>query len=35
LYSSDEVRDNKVKYKNGVITRLKTKNGAMEEFLNS
>ena len=35
LYSSDEVRDGKVKYKDGVITRLKTKNGAMEEFLNS
>jgi len=35
LYSSDEVRDNKIKYKDGVITRLKTKNGAMEEFLNS
>jgi len=35
LYSSDEVRDGKVKYNDGVITRLKTKNGAMEEFLNS
>lgn len=35
LYSSDDVRDGKVKYKDGVITRLKTKNGAMEEFLNS
>lgn len=35
LYSGDEVRDSKVKYSNGVITRLKTKNGAMEEFLNS
>ena len=35
LYSSDEVRDGKVKYKDVVITRLKTKNGAMEEFLKS
>jgi hypothetical protein len=29
LYSSDEVRDGKVKYEDGVIARLKTKNGAM------
>lgn len=35
LYSSEEVRNDKVKYKEGVITRLKTKNGVMEEFLNS
>jgi hypothetical protein len=35
LYSSDEVRDGKVRYKDGVITRMKAKNGAMEEFLNS
>jgi hypothetical protein len=35
LYSSDEVRDGKVKLKDGVITRLKTKNGAKEESLNS
>ncbi|KAM0704216.1 hypothetical protein Q7P35_008449 [Cladosporium inversicolor] len=35
LYSSDEVCDNKVKYKDGVITRLKTKNGAVGEFLNA
>lgn len=35
LYSADEVRDSKIKYRDGVITRLETKNGAMEEFLNS
>lgn len=35
LYSSEEVRNDKVKYKDGTILRLKTKSGAMEEFLNS
>lgn len=35
LYSSDEVRAGKVKYRDGVITRLKTKNGVVEGFLNS
>jgi hypothetical protein len=35
LYSSEEIRDDKVKYKEGKIIRLKAKNGGMEEFLNS
>jgi hypothetical protein len=35
LWSSEEVRNDKVKYKDGLICRLKAKSGAMEEFLNS
>lgn len=33
LFSSAEVLDDKVKYKDGLIIRLKTKNGGMENFL--
>jgi hypothetical protein len=35
LWSSEEVRNDKVKYKDGLISRLKAKSGAMDEFLNS
>lgn len=35
LYSSEEVFGDKVKYKDGLILRLKTKNGGMESFLTS
>ena len=35
LYSSEEVRGGKVKYKDGKIIRVKTKNGGLEDFLNS
>ena len=35
LYSCEEVRNDQVKYKDGAIIRLKTKNGAMEEFLST
>ena len=36
LYGSEEVRNDSVKYKDGVITRLKVKKkGALDSFLNS
>jgi uncharacterized membrane protein len=35
LWSSEEVRNDKVKYKDGLICRVKAKSGAIEEFLNS
>lgn len=35
LYSSEEIRNDTVKYKEGVISRVKVKKGAMESFLNS
>lgn len=35
LYSSEEVRNDTVKYKEGLISRVKVKKGAMESFLQS
>ena len=35
LYSSEEILNGQVKYKDGAIIRLKTKKGLVEEFSNT